>query len=71
MAPNAAFVEHPVTKHCPILTMGDVSPKALVDLVDAHNEYFFAKDINDADKVKKILGGFKDIHIRDWIANTS
>jgi len=45
MAPNIAFVEHPVTKHCPILTAGDVSPKALVDLVDAHNEYFIAKDI--------------------------
>ena len=69
MAPNAAFVEHPVTKHCPILTTGDVSPKALVDLVDAHNEYFIAKDIDDADKVKKILGGFKDVHIRDWIAS--
>ena len=51
--------------------MGDVSPKALVDLVDAHNKYFIAKDIDDADKVKKILGGFKDVHIRDWIANAS
>jgi len=69
MSSNIAFVEHPVTKHCPILTAGDVSPKALVDLVDAHNEYFIAKDINDADKVKKILGGFKDVHIRDWIAS--
>ena len=69
MAPNIAFVEHPVTKHCPILTAGDVSPKALVDLVDAHNEYFIAKDIDDDDKVKKILGGFKDVHIRDWISS--
>ena len=56
-------------KHCPILTAGDVSPKALVDLVDMHNEYFIAKDINDKDKVKKILGGFKDVHIRDWITS--
>jgi len=64
-----ACVDHPVTKHCPILTAGDVSPKALVDLVDAHEEYFIAKDIADADKVKKILGGFKDVHIRDWIAS--
>jgi len=46
-----------------------VSPKALVDLVDALNEYFIAKDIDDADKVKKIRGGFKDVHIRDWIAS--
>ena len=69
MSSNIAFVEHPVTKHCPILTTGDVSPKALVDLVDAHNEYFIAKDIDDKDKVKKILGGFKDMHIHDWIAS--
>ena len=69
MAPNIAFIEHPVTKHCPILTAGDVSPKALVDLVDAHNEYFIAKDIDDDDKVKKILGSFKDVHIWDWISS--
>ena len=69
MSTSMACVNHPVTKHCPILTAGDVSPKALVDLVNAHEEYFIAKDIVDADKVKKILGGFKDIHIRDWIAS--
>jgi len=69
MDSNIAFVEHPVMKHCPILTTSDVSPKALVDLVDAHNEYFIAKDIDDKDKVKKILGGFKDVHICDWIAS--
>ena len=63
-----ATVEHPVMKHCPILTAGEVTPKALVDLTDAHNEYFIAKDIEDKDKVKKILGGFKCVHIRDWIA---
>jgi len=68
MAPNIAFIEHPITKHCLILTAGDVSPKALVDLVDAHNEYFIMKDIDDADKVKKILGRFKDVHIYDWIS---
>jgi hypothetical protein len=69
MSSNIAFVEHPVTKHCLILTTGDVSPKALVNLVDAHNKYFIAKDIDDKDKVKKILGRFKDVHIRDWIAS--
>ena len=46
-----------------------MSPKALVDLVDAHNKYFIAKDIDNGDKVKKILGRFKDVHICDWIAN--
>ena len=69
MSSKIAFVKHPVTKHCPILTAGDISPKALVDLVDAHNEYFIAKDIDNKDKVKKILGGFKDVHICDWITS--
>ena len=68
MAPTFATVEHPVMKHCPILTAGEVMPKVLVDLTDAHNEYFIAKDIEDKDKVKKILGGFKCMHIHDWIA---
>ncbi|KAF8166161.1 hypothetical protein BJ912DRAFT_1003110 [Pholiota molesta] len=65
---SQATVEHSVTKHCPILTPGDISAKILVDLGDAHNEFFIAKDITEAEKVKKVLGGFKDVHIRDWIA---
>ena len=67
MAPMLTTVEHPITKHCPILSASKVTPKVLVDLMDAHNEYFITKDIEDKDKVKKILGGFKCIHIRDWI----
>jgi hypothetical protein len=65
MSSNLATVEHPITKHCPILTAGEIMPKALVDLTNAHTEYFIAKDIDDADKVKKVLGGFKCIHICD------
>jgi hypothetical protein len=68
MSSNSAVVEHLTTKHCPILTAGDISPKVLVDLTDAHNEFFLAKEIADADKVKKILGGFRCVHIRDWIS---
>ena len=68
MSSNIAAVEHLTSKHCPVLTAGDISPKVLVDLMDAHNEYFLAKEIADADKVKKILGGFRCMHIRDWIS---
>ena len=68
MSSNIAAVEHITTKHCPILTVGDISPKVLVDLTDAHNEFFLAKEIADVDKVKKILGGFRCVHIRDWIS---
>jgi len=67
MAPNITTVKHYITKHCPILTAGDISPKVLVNLTDAHNEYFIAKDIAEVNQVKKILGGFKCVHIHDWI----
>ena len=67
MTTNVATVEHFITKHCPILMAGDISPKVLVDLTNAHNEYFIAKDVADVDQVKKILSGFKCVHIRDWI----
>ncbi|KAF8913742.1 hypothetical protein CPB84DRAFT_1840543 [Gymnopilus junonius] len=66
---NLATVEHPVMKNCPILTVGELSAKVLIDLEDAHNDYFIKKDIDDADKVKKILGGFKDVHVHAWITN--
>ena len=69
MSSTDAVVDHPVTKHCPILSAGDITPKALIDLEDAHNEYFIAKEVDDNDKVKKILGGFKCVHIRNWIAS--
>ena len=68
MSSNIAAVEHVTTKHCPILTAGDISPKVLVDLTDAHNKFFLAKEIADMDKVKKILGGFRCVHIHDWIS---
>jgi len=68
MSAGSASVEHLATKHCPVLTAGDISPKVLVNLTDAHNEYFLAKEIADENKVKKILGGFRCVHIRDWIS---
>ncbi|KAF8159972.1 hypothetical protein B0H34DRAFT_797160 [Crassisporium funariophilum] len=66
-----ATVDHSLTKHCPILTAGDITPKALRDLQDAHNKFFIVKEIDNDGKVKKILAGFKDIHICDWIASDS
>lgn len=65
MSSTLSTVEHPITKHCPILIAGDVTPKSLVDLEDTHNEYFIAKETADDDKIKKILGGFKCVHIRN------
>ena len=68
MSSNIAVVEHITIMHCPILTVGNISPKVLVDLTDAHNEFFLAKEIANVDKVKEILGGFRCVHICDWIS---
>ncbi|KAF8869123.1 hypothetical protein CPB84DRAFT_1694756 [Gymnopilus junonius] len=66
MAP--ATVKHLVIKYCPMLTASELTSKALNDLADAHNEFFIAKEVDEADRVKKILGGFKNVHIQDWIS---
>ena len=68
MSSNITVVEHLTTKHCPVLIAGNISSKVLVDLTDAHNEFFLAKEIADINKVKKILGGFKCVHIHNWIS---
>jgi hypothetical protein len=69
MSSHYATVDHPIIKHCPIFSARDITPKALINLEDAHNEYFIAEEINETDKVKKILGGFKCMHIHNWIAS--
>src|SRR5277367_583296 len=69
MAPSMATVKHPITKHCPIMSAGDVTPQTLLLLENAFGEYFIAKSIAETYQVKHILGAFKCIHIRDWIAS--
>jgi hypothetical protein len=68
MSRSLATVEHPITKHCPILTGGDTTPQTLLILENAFNEFFIAKNVTPEDQVKVILGAFKCVHIRDWIA---
>ncbi|CAA7258848.1 unnamed protein product [Cyclocybe aegerita] len=74
MAPNKeATVEHPVVKHCPVLTAGELSPKAAMELDNAFQDFFTAcgrsKTIAEEEKVPLILSAFKDLHIHDWIAS--
>ena len=68
MSSNLATVEHPVTKHCPIITGGDLTPQTLLLAENTFNEFFIAKGVPTEDEIKLILGTFKDVHIRDWIA---
>ena len=37
---------------------GEILPKVLVNLTNAHNKYFLAKEIGDKNKVFKKMGGF-------------
>ena len=68
MAPNTASIEHPITKHCPVVTGGDLTPQLLLLTRNAFEEYFITKTVIKEDQVKLILGAFKDVHIQDWIA---
>ena len=68
MVYTIASVEHPITKHCPIVTRGDLTPQILLLAENAFHEFFITKTVNKEDKVKLILGAFKDVHVRDWIA---
>ncbi|KAF9568677.1 hypothetical protein CPC08DRAFT_605382, partial [Agrocybe pediades] len=64
-----ATVEHLALNKPPILTEGDVNPRILYKLSNAHREYFSVKAIEAASRVRMILGGFLDEHIKEWINN--
>ena len=68
MSRSTATVEHPVTKHCPILTGGETTPQTFLILENTFNEFFIAKGVSKENQVKFVLGAFKCVHIRDWIA---
>jgi hypothetical protein len=70
MSVQAATIEHPITKHCPILTGGDLTPQTILLAENAFNKFFIAKNVKKADQVKLILGMFKDAHIRNWISTS-
>ena len=63
-----ATVEHPVTKHCPLIMGGDLTPQTLLLAKNAFHKFFIAKNVAKEDEIKLILGAFKDVHVCDWIA---
>ncbi|KAF9550314.1 hypothetical protein CPC08DRAFT_647961, partial [Agrocybe pediades] len=64
-----AVVEHLSLKVTTILTAGDFTLRNLYKLMIAHKEFFATNDVDNTSKVKKILGGFVDDHIKMWINN--
>lgn len=55
--------------HPPILSDGDLTPKALLTFEEDCNSYFLnAKGgVADDHKVLRILNSFRDVHVRNWI----
>jgi hypothetical protein len=68
MSHTTATVEHAITKHCPIVTGRDLTPRTLLLAENVFNDFFITKTIAAENQVKMILGVFKDIHIHNWIA---
>jgi hypothetical protein len=68
MTSNISTVEHFITKHCPIITGGELTPQTHLLAENMFNKFFIAQTVPKEDEVKLILGAFKDIHMRDWIA---
>jgi hypothetical protein len=65
MAPNTASIKHSITKHCPVVTGGNLTPQLLLLAENAFEEYFITKMVIKEDQVKLILRAFKDVHIQD------
>ncbi|PPQ83763.1 hypothetical protein CVT24_007449, partial [Panaeolus cyanescens] len=63
-----ARVEHPITKHVPIMTEGKIVPKVMRKFEIACSNFFDYKiSLAEADKVRAILCAFQDEHIADFI----
>ena len=53
----------------PVLTAGIVSPVVLHDFSIACEDFFATKDIEAGHQVRRIIVGFADGDIRNWIDN--
>jgi hypothetical protein len=62
MTSNISTVEHPITKHCPIITIRELTLQILLLAENTSNKFFIVKTIPKEDEVKLILGALKDVH---------
>jgi hypothetical protein len=67
-ASKLASVEHKSPSHVPVLLTGDVTPEILREYENACIGYFETKDIEDGNKVRKILAGLRNTRILDWVS---
>ncbi|KAF8240451.1 hypothetical protein L208DRAFT_1232757 [Tricholoma matsutake] len=64
---SVAFVDQSSPSKPPILHARDISPAIMHDFEHGCKTYFEHKQVDEKDHVCKILGCFRDDHIRDWI----
>ena len=70
---NMASVKHNVITHPPMITDGKLSPKIIWEFEIRCNVYFMniKGGVADDQKVRKLLGSFKNTLIQDWMSTKS
>ena len=70
---NTASVKHDVITHPPMITDGELSPKIIREFEIRCNVYFMniKGGVADDQKVRKLLGSFKNTLIQDWMSTES
>lgn len=63
-----ATVEQKDPSKPPVLTEGEFTPDIMQDFEEACTAYFESKDVDDAKRVRKILGGLRDTRLKSWIS---
>jgi hypothetical protein len=65
---NVAYVDQDSSSKPPVLHAGDVTPAVMREFEEGCIGYFENKEIEEGKQVRKILAGFKDTRVRDWIS---
>jgi hypothetical protein len=66
---NVAYVEQNSSSKPPILHAGDITPGVMREFSDGCVGYFDNKDVEPEKQVRKVISGFHDTHIKDWISS--
>jgi hypothetical protein len=65
---KTAIVEQENPSKIPVLLKGDLTPTVMREYEQACLGYFDTRDVKPNKQVRKILAGFRDTRIQDWIA---
>jgi hypothetical protein len=65
---KSASVEQEIPSKNPVLLKGDLTPNVMHEYEQACLSYFNTRDVKPNKQVRKILAGFRDTRIQDWIS---